>query len=209
MSHSRAWITSSIGQLSFFHNYTKLAMLVLKSLHNGNQKNYFQLSCMQAWYLVFWANLTLLVSLRLMSCSLISAKTFKSPKVNWPTNRSQVKDPWTTTWQFSLKKSRASTGLQFSVMSVRHSVHRAGWWVPCGWCPWCILPHHIRTPLAGLTPSHSPDMGPYLLLIPKLSLGMHYFNSLQCYKLTRRVSHLLLYTDITTDFCCAPLLCTL
>ena len=34
-------------------------------------------------------------------------------------------------------------------------------------------------------------------------------NSLQCYELTRRCSHLLLYIDFTNEFCCAPLISTL
>ena len=34
-------------------------------------------------------------------------------------------------------------------------------------------------------------------------------NSLQCYELTRRCSHLLLFTDFSIDLCSAPLVCTL
>ena len=33
-------------------------------------------------------------------------------------------------------------------------------------------------------------------------------NNFQCYELTRRCSHFLLYIDFTIDLCCVPLICT-
>ena len=36
-----------------------------------------------------------------------------------------------------------------------------------------------------------------------------HINSLQCYELTKRCSHLLLFIDFTIDLCCATSACTL
>ena len=49
-----------------------------------------------------------------------------------------------------------------------------------------------------------------LLILPKISWNCHFefIESLQCYELTRRCSHLPLHAGYTIDLCCIPLVCT-